>query len=64
MEKQVYLKFENDQKLSAFLNLIMPVHNNYPTLYSTVGSNFNEDEIKIAVEQFGADVVEKPNLGE
>jgi hypothetical protein len=64
MEKQVYLKFENDEKLSAFLNLTIPVHNNFQTLNCTVGSNFNENEIKIAVKRFGAEVVEKPNLGE
>jgi len=58
MEKQVYLKFENDEKLSAFLNLVSPFQNKCYTTYSTVGSNFSQEEIKIAIEDFGATVVE------
>lgn len=60
IKTQVYLKFENDEKLNAFLKLLIPMRNNIQTLDSSVGSNFNEKEIRIAVERFGAKVIASP----
>jgi hypothetical protein len=60
MAKHTYLEFEDNEKLNAFMRLIFPPWYDHDIFNSTIGSKFKRDEIKIAVEQFGAKVVEKP----
>ena len=62
MKKQVWLQFEDDDKMNAFMRKVMgaPFDHYSTTPYSRVGFAFTKKQIEIAIKDFGAKVIEKP----
>jgi hypothetical protein len=60
MARHVYLEFESDEKINAFMNSIHSFWYPHITINSTIGGSFTRKEIETAIEQFGARIIEKP----
>lgn len=60
MRKPVWLEFENDDKLNAFMRFIQGgwLDHHSTSGFSRIKGSFTKHQIKIAIKDFGAKVVE------
>ena len=63
MKKHVWLEFENDEKMNAFMKQILgrwPGHTS-STESSSIGFTFSKKHIEIALKDYGAKIMDRPS---